>query len=58
MRNLTCGDQQISLLVYGRGLKLRKLVTKDWIHVSPGLVSGDRGVGGCWNFMYFFGGFC
>lgn len=28
---------------YWRGFKLRKLVTKDWIHVFPGLISGrDR----------------
>ena len=40
MRTFTCGDQQ-----YGRKLKLRKLVTNDWVYVPPGLVSGGRGVG-------------
>ena len=36
MRNLTCSDQQILLMV-------KKLVTKDWIHVTLGLFSeGDR----------------
>ena len=24
-------------------MKLRKLVTNDWVHVSPGLVLGDDG---------------
>ena len=39
-------------------MKLRKLVTKDWLHVSPGLVSGAEreSVGGRWNWIYFFGG--
>ena len=40
MRTFTCGDQQ-----YGRKLKLRTLVTNDWVYVPPGLVSGGRGVG-------------
>ena len=42
MGDLACGDQKILLVVI-----LRKLVTNDWLHVYPGLVSGDGGrVGG------------
>ena len=41
MRNLTCGDLQILLLMI-----LRKLVTNNWVHVSSDLVSEDRGEGG------------
>ena len=26
----------------GGGLKLRKLITKDWVHVFPGLISGGQ----------------
>ena len=29
---------------YWRGLKLRKVVTKDWVHVSPGPVVRERAV--------------
>ena len=42
MGDVACGDQKILLVVI-----LRKLVTNDWVHVYPGLVSGDGGrVGG------------
>ena len=47
MRNLTCGDLQILFVVIWlllTELKLRKLVTKHWVHVSAELVS--RGGGG------------
>ena len=37
---------------YWRWLKLWKLVTKDWVHISPGFVSGGGRVGGRWNCMY------
>ena len=43
-------------------MKLRKLVTKDWVHVSPGLVSGGAGEGGVWECVEigynFFGECC
>ena len=43
--------------LYWEGLKLRKLVTNDWVSVSPGLVLGHRErVVGHWNGMYLFGG--
>ena len=42
MRNLACGDQYILHVI------LRKLVSNDWVHVSPGLVSRDgERVGDC-----------
>ena len=40
MITLACGDQKILLVVI-----LRKLVTKDWVHMSPRVVSGDGGGG-------------
>ena len=40
--------------LYWRGLKLRKWVTKDWIHMSSGLVCRDRGVARHWNCMNIF----
>ena len=34
---------------------LRKLVTNNWVYVSPGLILGDgRRVGSCWNCMSLF----
>ena len=43
--------------MYGEGLRLRKLVTKRWLHVYPGLVS--RGEGrrwrGYWNHYWYVG---
>ena len=65
MRSLACGNQWILLVViwikatvYWRGLKLRKLVINDWVHVFPRVVSGDGvRVVGRWNDMYLFAGF-
>ena len=38
-----------------RGLKLRKLVTKDRVHMSPERASGEGGrVGDSWNCIFFF----
>ena len=55
MRNLACGDLNCS---YWGGLKLRKLVINDWVHVFPRVVSGDGvRVVGRWNDMYLFAGF-
>ena len=46
---MTCNDE--------RELKLRKLVTKDWVHVSPGLVLECEGRGGGHSkCIFFFGG--
>ena len=38
MRNLACDNQLMLLLVI-----LRKSVTNNWVHLSPGLVSRDGG---------------
>ena len=55
MRNLACGDLNCS---YWGGLKLRKLVINDWVHVFPRLVLGDgRRVEDRWHDMYLFGEF-
>ena len=41
---------------YRQGLKLRKSVTNERVHVSPGLASvGEERVGCHWNIMLFFG---
>ena len=40
MRNLACGDLNCS---YWGGLKLRKLVINDWVHVFPRVASGMAG---------------
>ena len=47
MKNLTYRDHQIFLLVILFALtrvEAEERVTKDWIHVSSGLVCRDRGV--------------
>ena len=53
IRNLTCGDLQILLLMI-----LRKLVTNNWVHVSSDLVSEDGGRVGVIEIAFaFLGGF-
>ena len=42
MRNITIGDQEILLVVIWMVLrKVKKLVTKDWVHMLPGFFLGE-----------------